>query len=209
MIRAIEKTSKSRVVYVIDSDPSVHCTIAKLAQQMGIQCEPFMTGADFLHAVNANAAGCVVSEVQIADMDGVQLQRRLAAAGCPLPIVFLTAHPAVRQAVQATREGAVDFLEKPLDEQQVLEAIQRALELDRTRWHRSARSWELKRLLASLTSQERTIMEGLTAGRKNREIATEEGISLRTVEKLRAHLMAKLGAKSLQDLIRIELVMQC
>lgn len=210
MIQATYVTRRDPVVFVIDGDPLIHSGIARLAEQMNLRCEAFTSGMQFLGAaVDENVAGCVVSEVRIPDMAGLQLQNRLITAGCTLPVVFHTAHPSIELAVQAVRNGAVDFLEKPFKEQRVWEAIQRALQLDRARWRRKLRNLELRRQIAGITNRELNIMVQVTEGKKNHEIARDEGIALRTVEKLRAQLMRKVGATTLQDLIRFQLVAQC
>lgn len=209
MIKATFGTRRDPVVFVVDGDPLAHSAISRLARQMNLPCEPFVSGTEFLAAVDEHSAGCVVSEVRIPDVAGLQLHQQLSSAGCTLPIVFHTAHPSIELAVQATRNGAVDFLEKPFKEQRMWEAIQRALQLDRTRWRRKVRNQELRNQIASLTNRELSIMVKVTSGQKNHEIAKEEGIALRTVEKVRSQLMQKLGAKTLQDLIRFELAAQC
>lgn len=209
MIRAMRGRRRDPAVFVVDGDALVHSAIGRLAEQMNLRCEGFVSGLEFFEAIDKDTAGCVVSEIRIPDMAGLQLQNRLIAGGYALPVVFHTAHPSIELAVQAVRNGAVDFLEKPFKEQRVWEAIQRGLQLDRTRWQRKLRTQELKEQLASLSTRELNIMVKVNAGKKNQEIADEEGIALRTVEKLRAQLMQKVGAKTLQDLIRFELVAQC
>lgn len=208
MIKGV-RTSKEAVVFVIDNDPVVHSSVSNLTQQMGLRCESFSSGLSFLDTVDEQTAGCVVSEVRVADIGGLQLQRRLASAGSTMPFVFVSSFGSISTAVQAVKEGAVQFFEKPFNEQLMWEAIQEALELDRRRRHLKAQIDGIRRLSEGLTKRERNVLQMVMRGKPNREIADEEGIAVRTVELQRSKLMQKLGARNIHDLIRIALVIDC
>ncbi|MHB8901518.1 MAG: response regulator transcription factor, partial [Thermoguttaceae bacterium] len=184
-------------------------SVADVARQMGLGCRCFSGGLAFLETVDRCATGCVVSEIRIADVGGLQLQRRLAATGSTMPFVFLSCHGSVRTAVRAIKEGAVEFLEKPCEEQAMWEAIQEAVNLSRRRQQARDRDDQVKDLLLSLNDRERRVLRMLMEGKVNREIAGEQAISVRTVELQRARLMHKFGARNVQDLIRIALVCDC
>ncbi len=196
-------------MFVIDNDPVVHRSVSNLVQQMGLRCEPISSGLSFLDSVDEKTAGCVVSEVRVADIGGLQLQRRLAASGNTMPFVFLSSFGSISTAVQAVKEGAIQFFEKPFDEQLLWEAIQEAVELDRRRRQLKAQTERVRTLSEGLTNRERSVLRMVMHGKPNREIAAEEGIAIRTVELQRSRLLQKLGARNTHDLIRIALVIDC
>jgi len=190
------------MVFVVDDDPGLLEAVARLLASVGLATRSFSSPGAFLEAVGPEAAGCLVLDVRLPGMSGPQLQRHLVESGWELPIVFVTGHGDVATAVETVRAGAVDFIEKPVDEQRLLDAVHAALELDaRRRNERAARS-ETQRRLDLLTPREREVMALVVEGRHNKAIAQELGISQRTVESHRSRVMSKMGAASTPDLVR-------
>jgi FixJ family two-component response regulator len=208
MIKKAE-TPEEAVVFVVDDDPAVHKSVSAIASQMGLRFQSFSSGLSFLDTVNEHSAGCVIAEVRIADIGGLQLQRRLASTGSTMPFIFLSSHGSIRLAVRAVKEGAVEFIEKPFQEQPMWDAIQQAVNLNRHRRQAKAENDRMKELFLSLSDRERNVLWMVMNGKVNREIADEEAISVRTVELQRSRLMHKFGARNIQDLIRIALVLDC
>jgi len=192
-------------IYVVDNDSAGAQLVQALAKEMQIGCEVYTSGTAFLDGFDPNRHGCLVSELRMADMSGPQIQRRLAAQGAPLPIVFLSAHATVPVVVRVLREGAATVLEKPADEQTLWEAVQGALRLDAERRHIEAHRMEVRARFATLTRAEREVCVLVFGGMTNKQIASRQNVSLRTVELRRSKLMRKLGAESLPELLRLVL----
>jgi two-component system response regulator FixJ len=197
---------EGRLAYVVDDEGAVRRSLALLLRSAGFAVRVFESGEAFLRAAAAPGGlefGCVLLDMRMPGMDGLAVQREMAARGLRLPVVVVTAHGDVALAVQAMKAGAADFIEKPYDDEVILHAAAAALargdeELARLRGAAGAAA-----RIASLTPREREVLEGLLAGRANKEIARELGVSHRTIEVHRAKLMEKLGARSLSEVVRI------
>jgi two-component system, LuxR family, response regulator FixJ len=194
------------LVHVIDDDEAVRQSLAFLLSTAHIGVRTYESAAAFLSALPDAHSGCVVTDVRMPDMSGIDLLRRLKQLNVALPVIVITGHGDVQLAVEAMKIGAVDFIEKPFDDETLLAAIKSAL----GRWQKdSKQESERARLaekLATLSSRERDVLNGLVAGKPNKVIAFDLGISPRTVEIYRANVMTKTGASSLSDLVRMALV---
>ncbi len=192
-------------VYIVEDDQSVRDAVGLLLGLHGHAVAMFADAESFLQAYRPEWSGCLLLDIRMPGMTGLELQERLARIGCRMPAIVMTGHGDVDSARQAFRAQAVDFLEKPLDQARLLDAIAEAFErqdaLRRTSESRAA----IDRRLAALTPRELEVMELVVAGRHNRDIAAELGISVRTVEVHKARMMGKLGATSVADLVRLSL----
>lgn len=187
-------------VYLIDDDKAVREALSYSLTQAGLNVIPFSTAEAFLDYCHPDLAGCVVLDVRMPDMSGLELQKILNARRIPLPIIFITGHGNVPMSVQALKAGALDFLEKPFATNVLLERIQEALALDRRQRDEHAVMATVCDRYSRLTPREREVMNLVVKGKTNKEIAKELAISYRTVEKHRAWLMERMGAQNLADL---------
>jgi two-component system response regulator DctR len=194
--------SAGPTVFVVDPDAAVGEAVARLAGSMGLACRAHTSGLEFLDTYDLRQPGCLVLEVRIADVSGPQIQRRLLAAGATTPVIFHAAHATPPVIVRTMREGAVHFLEKTCDEQELWESIQHALQLDEQRRRDFRQREELEARMASLTPDEREILHLVVRGKQNKEIARLQDVSVRTVELRRARVMDKLQVHSLAELLR-------
>lgn len=192
-------------VFVIDDDASIRDALGLLLGLHGYSVTLFADAESFMGAYRADWAGCMLIDIRMPGMDGLTLQRWLADRKCRMPVIIMTGHGDVGSARQAFRAQAVDFLEKPIDHARLIEAIAEAHVQVGTARERGASSASLEQRLAALTPRERNVMELVVAGRHNREIATELGISVRTVEVHKSRMMTKLGAGNVADLVRLSL----
>ena len=192
-------------VYVVDDDEPIRDSLRMLLGSAGLPVETFASAQQFLAAYTPPAPGCLLVDVRMPGMSGLELQELLAARKIALPVIVITGHGHVAMAVRAMKAGAADFVEKPFDDELLLECIRRTLARDADTRRRQSRSSESTQRLAALTPREREIMEHLVAGKSNKAIAADLGISARTVEVHRARIMEKLEAKSLADVVRIAL----
>ena len=193
------------VVYIVDDDPSVCRSLALWLGFRSLATSTYSRAEDFLAQIDSRAQGCAIVDVQMDGMSGLQLQSELTARGIRLPLLFLTGHgdvPTVRAALKA---GAFDFLEKPVDNDKLLDMVAAALSQDEGAWRDSQQQENLHERIARLTAREREVMDLVVAGRHNREIAATLGISARTVEVYKARLMDKLDVQRIADLIRLVL----
>ena len=195
-----------RLVHIVDDDSSVRRSTAVLLRVEGYTTESHASGVSFLSAHQNAEPGCVLLDIRMPDMDGLQVLARLRATGFPMPIVMMTAHGDISTAVGALRGGALNFIEKPFDRSTLSPALEDAFaHLEKThQMEMSAARAETR--LECLTPRERDVLDGLVAGKANKLIAIDLGISPRTVEIHRANLMGKLGVASLSDVLRIALV---
>ena len=191
------------VVYVVDDDPAVVRLLAALVEAIGLHVEAYQSAEEFLEAYQASGPGCLVLDVRVPGMSGMELQRQLTAAGNTLPIVFVTGHADVRMAVEAMERGAFGFLEKPFRPQELCDKIQSAVRLDVEAWRCREEQGSAACRLAQLTPAERKVADRLAAGKTNKMIAQELGLSIRTIEAQRARLMARLGIRSRTELARL------
>lgn len=193
----------SGTVYVVDDDYDVRESLSMLLRSMGLRAAAFASAGEFLGAAGADPEGCLVADVRMPGMSGLELQEELARRGVLLPVIVITGHADVPMAVTAMKGGAVDFLEKPFSDQTLLDRVHGALRLDAERRTRRATAGDLGARLARLTPRERQVLERVVAGKPNKVIARELGLSTRTVEIHRARVMEKMQARSLADLVRL------
>jgi FixJ family two-component response regulator len=190
-------------VFVVDDDLAVLGSVTDLLKIIFPRVEAFSSSGDFLAAYDASRPGCLVLDVAMPGMSGLELQKRLAEKEVPLPIVFITGHGNVQMAVGAMQNGAIDFLEKPFREQELWDSVRKALEVDRANRIRHARRSQIHKRMAALSGGEREVLGLILLGKPNRQIAADLGLSIRTVEDRRARLMKKLQAGSLAELVQM------
>lgn len=195
-----------KLVHIVDDDDSVRRSASFMLKHAGYRVESYVSGPDFLKEAKAADRGCVLLDVRMPGMDGLEVQKEMANRGIDMPVVILTGHGDVGIAVKAMRAGAVNFIEKPYEKEILLSAIEEAyLRLER-KHDREMKAGEAQIRLASLTGRERDVLNGLVAGLPNKTIAHDLGISPRTVEIYRANMMEKLRARSLSEALRIAFI---
>lgn len=198
--------SDKTIVHVIDDDDAVRESLAFLLGTAGIDVQTYESAVAFLDVAPEVKLGCVITDVRMPELSGVDLLRRLRELKLGVPVIVITGHGDVPLAVEAMKIGAVDFLEKPFDDEVLLASVRSALnQLDRDS-KRQAERGEIEGRLATLSNRERDVLEGLVAGHANKQIAYDLGISPRTIEIYRANLMTKMQAASLSDLVRMALI---
>jgi len=190
-------------VFVVDDDEAVRNSLRRLLESVGLTVEVFPSAQAFLDRVRSDAPGCLVLDVQLPGLSGLDLQTELAGTKMPLPIVFLTGHGDIPMSVKAMKAGAVEFLTKPFRQEDLVKAICSALESDRAPRRERSELAELARRYEILTPRERDVMARIVAGMMNKQIAAEFGTSESTVKEQRAQVMLKMQAISLPDLVRI------
>ena len=190
-------------VFVVDDDPSMRRSLESLLGSVGLAVRLFSSAPEFMRAVPQDAPGCIVLDVRLPGMSGLAFQQELAKAGIALPIIFVTGHGDIPMSVRAMKAGAVEFLTKPFDDQVLLDAIHAALERDRARRREDASLAVLQARYEGLTQRERQVMGHVAAGRVNKRIADELGLSVVTVKVHRGQVMRKMQAKSVADLVRM------
>jgi two-component system, LuxR family, response regulator FixJ len=198
--------ASSAVVHLIDDDESVRQALAFLLTTAGHAVRVYESGTAFLDALATLQPGCIISDVRMPGIDGLELQRRLKGLDINLPFIIMTGHADVPLAVEAMKAGAIDFIEKPFDDELLLSAINTALARFSEEGHREAEIAQIQTKLQSLSARERQVLQGLLAGHPNKTIAYDLTLSPRTVEVHRANVMTKMGATSLSDLIRMSLL---
>jgi FixJ family two-component response regulator len=191
------------IVYVVDDDSSVREAIKSLIRSVGLRVETFGTAQEFLKSARPDAPGCVVLDVRLPGLSGLDLQRELAANGINLPVIFITGHGDIPMSVRAMKAGALEFLTKPFRDQDLLDAIQQALERDRGARQQRSETAELRERFDSLTAREREVMGLVVSGLLNKQIAGELGTSEVTIKIHRSQVMKKMGAGSLAELVRM------
>ncbi len=191
------------VVFVVDDDPIVCTSMKRLIRTLSLEVQTFNSAQEFLRAKRPNAPGCLVLDVRLPDLSGLDLQQELAKAHIELPIIFVTGHADIPMSVRAMKAGAVEFLTKPFREQDLLEAIQHGIAQDRETRERRAAISELQQRLDSLTPREQEVFPLVVSGLPNKQIADQLGASEKTIKVHRGQLMRKMEAESLADLVRM------
>jgi|SRR6202047_4708280 FixJ family two-component response regulator len=196
-------TEPAPTVFVVDDDSSLRRAIKRLVESVGVQVELFGSAHEFLQAKRPDAPSCLVLDIRLPGISGLEFQRELAYANIHTPIIFITAHGDIPMTVRAMKAGAVEFLTKPFRDQDLLDAIQQALQRDNTRRVKEAEVVKLRERYESLTSREREVLPLVVSGLLNKQIAGEIGTSESTVKVHRSQLMRKMGAESLAELVRM------
>ncbi len=194
----------SPVVHVVDDDEAVRQSLAFLLRTAQIEVKTYDSAMAFLN--DLPRGGCIITDVRMPEISGLDLLQRLHELGVALPVIVITGHGDVPLAVEAMKLGAVDFLEKPFDDDALLAAVRAALSTEDAKSKRTQEQSEIKEKLAGLSNRERQVLEGLVSGLPNKTIAHDLGISPRTVEIYRANVMTKMNATSLSELVRLALV---
>lgn len=192
-----------RTVHVVDDDPAMRHSLTWLIGSLGVQVEPFASAEEFLRAVRPDQPGCLVTDVRMPGMSGLELQDTLARTGSLLSVIVISGHADVPMAARAFRAGAVDVIEKPFNDQVLLDRVHEALEKSFRAWEGQTRKAHVRSVLARLTPRERQVADLVVAGKPNKVIAAEINLSLKTVEVHRHNVMDKLGVGSVADLTRL------
>jgi len=193
--------NKDQTVFVVDDEPDVRAALSMLIRSVGLKPEIYENPQAFLDVYDPDRPGCLVLDMRMPGMSGLDLQEKLASMGQHPPIIMISGHGEIPNAVQAVQSGAVDFLQKPVSDQLLLDRIQQALRLDTENRKQYSERQELEQRFATLTTREREVLQGVIAGKLNKTIADELSVSTRTVEIHRAHLMEKMRASSLSALL--------
>ena len=199
-------SSELAIVHVIDDDEALRNSLAFLLRSADLEVMSHSSAAAFLDALPLKGLTCIITDVRMPGLTGIDLLRRVRELGIEVPVIVITGHGDVPLAVEAMRFGAVDFLEKPFDDEILLQSVRAALRQQAGTAKRQSERAEIEGRLATLSPRERDVLGGLVAGRANKQIAFELGISPRTVEIYRANLMDKMQAGSLSDLVRMALI---
>jgi two-component system, LuxR family, response regulator FixJ len=203
---AAEKTTAQRVVHVIDDDEALRESLAFLLRTAQLEVKSYASARAFLDSLPDESLSCVITDVRMPDISGIDLLRRLKELKIGVPVIVITGHGDVALAVEAMKIGAVDFFEKPFDDDLLLASVRSALREREGEKKRYAERAEIESRIAALSPRERDVLVGLVEGRANKQIAFDLGISPRTVEIYRANLMNKMQADSLSDLVRMALM---
>jgi len=190
-------------VFVIDDEQEVRTLLECILKRAGYRIETFSSASAFLKRPCFEGSGCLVLDVQMPDMDGIELQTELARTGKKMPIIFLTGHGDIRTSVHAMKQGAIDFLSKPFKREELLTAVSSALEIHRQWRKSSAETDEVRKRIATLTPRETDVLQGVIAGKLNKQIAAKLGVREITVKVHRRRVMEKMGVSSVAELVRI------
>ena len=201
----MNSSGAQQYIYVIDDDEAVRDSMGMLLESADLPYRCYADAESFFAEHDGNQRGCLVLDIRMPGMSGLELQKQLAAIGSSLPVIFITGHGDVPMAVEAMRQGALDFLRKPVNEDDFLERIAFALDQESGNWHQKVDREQARERIASLTEREQEVFQLVAEGIANKAIAARLGISERTVEVHRAQVMKKLDAKTLAQLVRIHL----
>jgi FixJ family two-component response regulator len=196
-------SAEEAIVFVIDDDASVREALSNLFRSVGLRVEVYGSAHEFLQSKLPDVPSCLILDIRLPRLSGLDFQAELAKADIRIPIIFMTGHGDIPMTVRAMKAGAVDFLTKPFRDQDMLDAVTTAIERDRNRRDEAKALSDLQTLFATLTPRERQVMNLVTAGLMNKQIAAEIGIAEITVKIHRGHIMRKMAAKSLPDLVRM------
>ena len=191
------------IVYIVDDDLSVRRSTQRLIQSAGMKVQTFISAREFLKSPRSEGPACLVLDVRMPGLSGMDLQRELTQSGTHIPIIFITGHGDIPMSVRAMKAGAVEFLTKPFRSHCLLEAVRAAIERDRSAHKARTEIGELRRRYEHLTPREREVMALVVAGQLNKQVAGELSTTERTIKFHRAHIMQKMGAESLADLVRM------
>jgi len=197
-------TELQPTIYVVDDDPSVRDSTELMLKSLGFNVKTFGSAQDFLKVDLREDLGCLVLDVRMPGMSGLDLQEKLVSARTPLPVIFITGHGTVPMSVRAMKAGAVDFLQKPFEEQDLLDAINRAVDRQRERKSKMDEARRIQVRFKTLTTRECEVFSLLVTGMANKEMAYELGTSERTIKSHRARIMKKMNAESLAELVRFD-----
>lgn len=191
------------IVFIIDDDPLYRASTERLVRSVGFSVQSFQSARDFVGSRRPNVPSCLILDVRLPGLSGLDLQRELAEAGVQLPIIFVTGYGDIPMSVQAMKAGAIEFLTKPLRDQSLLDAIRQAIERDRVARQQRTRDANLRRRYESLGPREHEVFKCVVSGMLNKQIADELGATERTIKFHRGHIMRKMQAKSLAELVRM------
>ena len=196
-------SAEEPIVYVVDDDASVREALGNLLRSVGLRVEMFGSAPEFLQSKLPDVASCLILDIRLPRLSGLDFQVDLAEAGIHIPIIFMTGHGDIPMTVRAMKAGAIDFLTKPFRDQDMLDAVTAAIERDRNSRNEAKIHSDLRARFVTLTAREREVMARVTAGLMNKQIAAEIGVAEITVKIHRGHIMRKMAAKSLADLVRM------
>ncbi len=199
-------SAQLNTVFLVDDDDAVRDSVSLLMRSAGLRTRQFDSASAFLEGYDQDQPGCLLLDVRMPGMSGLELQKELNKRNHTLPIVFISAHGDIPMAVEAVRRGAVDFIQKPFDDQELLSKVKQALAASEQRFAEETERLEICRRTASLTARERQVMSQVVRGKANKVIASDLGVSQRTVEIHRARVMEKMQAASLAQLVRMVLI---
>lgn len=200
-------SAATQIVYIVDDDPAIRIAMQALLDSVNIDHEIFASADEFLENESERRSGCLVLDIRMPGLGGLELQEELLARGSPLPIIFITGHGDVPMAVDAMQKGAVDFIQKPFRDQELLDRIREALLTDRERRVEREKLAAVEQRLDKLTKREREVFDLVVTGKPNKVIAYDLGVSQRTVEIHRSRVMEKMQARSLADLVRMHMTL--